>query len=77
VQAFNAIAQANGSSGITALNISSIVAAVGFDYPAYESSYPFSTSAAPTISNARGQADVTTSYPLDVLTQITVPKTGS
>ncbi len=37
--------------------------AVGFDYPAYESSYPFNTTQTPKITNASGQADVTTSVP--------------
>jgi hypothetical protein len=52
------------------------VNAVGFDYPAYESSYPFDMGAAPTISNAGGQADVTTSYPLYVSTTISIPTGG-
>jgi hypothetical protein len=38
--------------------------AVGFDYPAYESSYPFNVSQTPQITNAAGQADVTTSAPI-------------
>ncbi len=37
--------------------------AVGFDYPAYESSYPFATSQTPTIASPSGQADLTSSYP--------------
>jgi hypothetical protein len=40
--------------------------AIGFDYPAYESSYPFNVSPAPAITNGdghTGQADVTTSAP--------------
>jgi hypothetical protein len=37
------------------------IAAAGFDYPAYEASYPQSTALSPTISNVAGQADVTTS----------------
>jgi len=39
------------------------VQALGFDYPAYESSYPFTRSQTPQISGASGQSDVTTSYP--------------
>jgi hypothetical protein len=35
------------------------LAAVGFDYPAYEASYPQSSAILPTIANAAGQADVT------------------
>jgi hypothetical protein len=46
-----------GGSGATAY-------AVGFDYPAYESSYPFNVSQTPTITNSNGQADVTTSAPV-------------
>jgi hypothetical protein len=40
--------------------------AVGFDYPAYESSYPFNVAQMPTIVNANGQADVTTSAPFGI-----------
>jgi len=39
--------------------------AVGFDYPAFEASYPQSTSIAPVITSARGTADVTTSNPVN------------
>ncbi|MBV8163193.1 MAG: hypothetical protein JOZ91_02885 [Candidatus Eremiobacteraeota bacterium] len=42
------------------------LAAVGFDYPAFEASYPQSTSLAPMIANARGSADVTTADPQSV-----------
>jgi hypothetical protein len=41
--------------------------AVGFDYPAYESSYPFDVSQTPKIANGdghTGQADITTSAPV-------------
>lgn len=37
------------------------VYAVGFDYPAFAASYPNSTSAAPALIGAAGQADITTS----------------
>ncbi|HXW50748.1 MAG TPA: hypothetical protein VEJ41_02055 [Candidatus Acidoferrales bacterium] len=37
--------------------------AVGFDYPAFEASYPQNMSIAPVIQNATGTADVTTSNP--------------
>jgi hypothetical protein len=43
-----------------------VVSAVGFDYPAYEASYPMSTTPSPVVGNALGQADVTTSAPADV-----------
>jgi hypothetical protein len=49
------------------------VQAVGFDYPAYEASYPFSTSEAPTISGMTGTADITTSYPVDSDYTISLP----
>lgn len=40
------------------------IAAVGFDYPAFEASYPLNVSQTPTLANAaNGQADVTTSFP--------------
>jgi hypothetical protein len=39
------------------------VEAIGFDYPAFEASYPQSTSLLPPIANAAGQADITTSAP--------------
>jgi hypothetical protein len=42
------------------------VAAVGFDYPAYEASYPQSTSLTPTIAGATGTADITTADPQSV-----------
>jgi hypothetical protein len=77
VQAYNGVAGANGATLLTSYPISTIVAAVGFDYPAYESSYPFTSSAAPTITNGAGQADITTSYPLHVSTNIIVPASGS
>jgi hypothetical protein len=35
------------------------LAAVGFDYPAYEASYPQSTAVQPVIANSAGQADIT------------------
>jgi hypothetical protein len=44
-----------------------IAYAVGFDYPAYESSFPFDTSQTPSITNGdghTGQADITTSAPI-------------
>lgn len=40
------------------------ISAVGFDYPAFEASYPANTSQLPTIANGTGQADITTSYPI-------------
>ena len=40
--------------------------AVGFDYPAFEASYPQSKTPSPTIANALGQADVTTAAPVGV-----------
>jgi hypothetical protein len=40
------------------------IAVVGFDYPAYEASYPQSTATLPTIANSAGQADITTSAPV-------------
>ena len=43
--------------------LSATAFAVGFDYPAYESSYPFNTTQTPKITNITGQADVTTSIP--------------
>jgi len=42
------------------------VAAVGFDYPAFEASYPQSSSIAPMITNSRGSADVTTADPQSI-----------
>jgi hypothetical protein len=77
VQAYNAVVTANGTPGFMSFPITSVVAAVGFDYPAYESSYPFDTSAAPKITTGdghTGRADITTSYPLTVLTAVTVPQ---
>lgn len=38
--------------------------AVGFDYPAFEASYPQNSMLAPTIANAQGQADLTVSDPI-------------
>lgn len=38
--------------------------AAGFDYPAYEASYPQSSAMRPAIANAGGQADVTTALPV-------------
>ncbi len=49
------------------------LAAVGFDYPAYEASYPQSATMTPPISNGdghHGQADVTTANPVS---QVTYP----
>ncbi|GAC1659493.1 MAG: hypothetical protein NVS9B12_12760 [Vulcanimicrobiaceae bacterium] len=40
--------------------------AVSFDYPAFEASPPVSTSAAPTITGAGGQADLTASAALSL-----------
>ena len=40
------------------------VSAVGFDYPAFEASYPQSTSQTPLITNGAGTADVTTANPV-------------
>jgi len=48
------------------------VAAAGFDYPAFEASYPQSTVTNPTIANSTGQADVTTAYP-NVLVSYRLP----
>jgi hypothetical protein len=47
--------------------LSGIAYAVGFDYPAYESSYPFDVSQTPRITNGdghTGRADLTTSAPV-------------
>jgi hypothetical protein len=49
------------------------VAAVGFDYPAFEASYPQSTTPSPVISNATGQADLTTSVPTGVGYKLSAP----
>jgi hypothetical protein len=51
----------SGGTGGTAYDATAY--AVGFDYPAYESSYPFNVAQTPQITNATGQADVTTSAP--------------
>ncbi len=51
------------------------VQAIGFDYPAYESSYPFTMSQTPTIRNSAGQADVTTSYPNYLAFTVPLPST--
>lgn len=40
------------------------LAAAGFDYPAYEASYPQSATMRPAIASAAGQADVTTAIPV-------------
>lgn len=53
------------------------IQAVGFDYPAYESSYPFATSQTPKITGTSGQADVTTSYPQYVPFTRSPPAAGS
>jgi len=74
---FNAFAKASGSPPATAYPVTSQVFAVGFDYPAYESSYPFDVSPAPKIANASGQADVTTTYPVSVQTILNDPTAGS
>jgi len=50
--------------------------AVGFDYPAFEASYPQSTTVAPVIANANGQADITTANPL-VMVQYALTAPGS
>jgi hypothetical protein len=72
------IAAGNAATGATTSSfaLTTSVNAVGFDYPAYESSYPFNLSIAPTISNAAGQADVTTSYPSYVQTTISLATGG-
>ena len=44
-------------------NHRAIVSAVGFDYPAFEASYPQSTTPSPIVANAAGRADITTSAP--------------
>lgn len=49
--------------GHTTSTLNYTIAAVGFDYPAYEASYPQSSSILPVISNAAGQADITVSAP--------------
>jgi hypothetical protein len=54
-------------------NHSFTVSAVGFDYPAFEASYPQSTTPGPTIANAAGQADVTTSAPVTSDYSLTSP----
>ncbi len=51
------------------------VQAIGFDYPAYESSYPFTMSQTPLIHNPAGQADVTTSYPQFATFNVPLPPT--
>lgn len=79
VQAFNALEAANNQPGISVYPITTNIAAVGFDYAAVESSYPFNTSATPPITNGdghTGQADVTTSYPSFVSTLLSVPSGG-
>jgi len=43
------------------------------DYPAFEASYPQSTTPGPTIANAAGQADVTTSAPVTSDYSLTSP----
>jgi hypothetical protein len=78
--AYNAVAASTGGSPLATIPVFTTVAAVGFDYPAYESSYPFNTSVAPAITNGdghTGQADVTTSYPFEVITTIAAPTAGS
>jgi len=40
-----------------------VVAAAGFDHPAFGPAYPANTSQLPTLLGGAGQADVTTSYP--------------
>jgi hypothetical protein len=65
--------------GFSSISVFTSVAAVGFDYPAAEASYPFNLSEAPAITNGdghTGQADVTTSYPLYVQTSLTLPTSG-
>ena len=57
----------NPSATFCSVNTLATVSVLGFDYPAYESSYPFDHSVVPKITNGdghTGQADVTTSPPL-------------
>ncbi|MBD5655610.1 MAG: hypothetical protein IAI50_10605 [Candidatus Eremiobacteraeota bacterium] len=49
------------------------VSAVGFDYPAFEASYPQSTTPTPVIANASGQADVTTSAKASTTYKLAAP----
>ncbi|MBV8172190.1 MAG: hypothetical protein JO219_09715 [Candidatus Eremiobacteraeota bacterium] len=74
VNAYNQmVAIPNGLPQLTSYNQTVYVAAVGFDYPAVEASYPFNLTQAPTIANSAGQADITTSYPFSFTNNVVVP----
>ncbi len=76
--AANATLKAEGYPAVPSASFTPLVTAVGFDYPAYEASYPFDLTSAPTIVNGAGQADVTTSYPVNAMYTIVDPTvTGS
>lgn len=77
LEAYNAVIRSEGGTPLAQIGFSTVLSAVGFDYPAYESSYPFNTSAAPHIANGAGQADVTTTYPTLVTPTIYDPTVGS
>jgi hypothetical protein len=74
VNAYNQlVAVPNGLPPLTSYSQTIYVAAVGFDYPAVEASYPFNLKQAPTIANSNGQADISTSYPFSISNNVVVP----
>jgi hypothetical protein len=75
--AYDAYLTSGGQSALATLPIMTYVQAVGFDYPAYESSYPFNESEAPPIAGVGGTADITTSYPIRIVTTLTLPTGAS
>jgi hypothetical protein len=77
LQAYDAYLNSGGQATLPNLTFVVYVQAVGFDYPAYEASYPFSTTEAPTIVGPSGTADITTSYPVQTDYEISLPGSSS